>query len=599
MTIANNQNTAQPSVAPNFGGGDVFQYLLLVYRYTKKPCYLSQVTLLANGSLVHTYTRQDKQVVGYPFINKLLLYRSGDCDVVEALSIPLSQQPNESNERYFSRLERRTRRYRQAQIKAIENENRAALENDRDYWIRDESDVQLRDGFIRDTNLVRAYAEYHFNLNISKVLTNASFLLEDTKINNDHLYAAITWSGVVEPIVYGLLDFAGFMPVIGEFADGAGVFYAAIIRQDMDRAAGYTLAVVTGVGAYFYLRGGKGAHAAVAEFGEHGVHYSVRSLDDKLDELLEEHRFSILAHDRNIAARHLELDLPYHHLSKDELYNASYANLLPAVNQNLPKAKAIIDDVANFCPLVLHNPGLLTPGLASVLNAIPTKELRQQFLNHLNDLATEHKILKFVEDLEEDLFREFVQVEVGAVRAWEALFDFPLNRVKVVMLTRRIAFDDFPIIWNKKNPYPPHEELFDFNSGGYIVSHSGHNNNLHELITAKAFMKQGNEVRLLDESLPGKTPDAEIKGVIYDFKNINSSALNITNNIRNKLEDAANQGVNGIVIRIADNAIASSNNGLKMIKQAIQDHANSGKPIPSIIKVLDKDDLTILTYPNF
>jgi Contact-dependent growth inhibition CdiA C-terminal domain len=72
---------------------------------------------------------------------------------------------------------------------------------------------------------------------------------------------------------------------------------------------------------------------------------------------------------------------------------------------------------------------------------------------------------------------------------------------------------------------------FDRQSGGFVQVHNGHNCDdafLSELFVAEVFAQSGNRVKLLDESnaLPGKHPDADINGEIWDFKEI-ANAENI------------------------------------------------------------------------
>jgi hypothetical protein len=116
------------------------------------------------------------------------------------------------------------------------------------------------------------------------------------------------------------------------------------------------------------------------------------------------------------------------------------------------------------------------------------------------------------------------------VKAWEKLSNFPLSRVKLAVLQRRLDFDNFAPPWLKINPHTS-DEMFDAVSGGYVVIHPGHNviignaDNVAEFTTAYAFAKDNKVVKLLDESNQGsgiKTPDIEIDNLICDIKNTTS-----------------------------------------------------------------------------
>ncbi len=74
-------------------------------------------------------------------------------------------------------------------------------------------------------------------------------------------------------------------------------------------------------------------------------------------------------------------------------------------------------------------------------------------------------------------------------------------------------------------------QYFDWQSGGFVLTHNGHNRDdafSSELFVAKVFAQSGSRVKLLEESdaVPGKRPDADINGEIWDFKEI-ANAENI------------------------------------------------------------------------
>jgi len=151
------------------------------------------------------------------------------------------------------------------------------------------------------------------------------------------------------------------------------------------------------------------------------------------------------------------------------------------------------------------------------------------------DLVPTDRADKFLKDLQnegDDFLQKFVD-DPDLMEAWDKIYPHE-NKIKLSVLQRRKEFDNFLPEWRKTNPYTG-EEMFDSNSGGYIVSHNGHNDYVHEYDMAKAFSSDGNVVKLRDESVPdpnfgNKTPDAEISGIVHDFKTFDSP-----NNVNGKV----------------------------------------------------------------
>uniref|UniRef100_UPI00404A10AA RHS repeat-associated core domain-containing protein n=1 Tax=Fulvivirga sp. TaxID=1931237 RepID=UPI00404A10AA len=155
--------------------------------------------------------------------------------------------------------------------------------------------------------------------------------------------------------------------------------------------------------------------------------------------------------------------------------------------------------------------------------------------------------------------------------SWKNLGDHP-NRTNVDILNSRKSFDDVDASFGKNNPHTG-TEMFDPETGGYVVTHPGHNvtvgniDSKAEFTVAEAFGRDGKKVTLLDENLPEgiPTPDASVEGLgIFDFKNISPSASNIRNNVRNKIVDVNRQADN-IAINLGDKAgidLTDVNNGI-------------------------------------
>jgi Contact-dependent growth inhibition CdiA C-terminal domain len=79
----------------------------------------------------------------------------------------------------------------------------------------------------------------------------------------------------------------------------------------------------------------------------------------------------------------------------------------------------------------------------------------------------------------------------------------------------------------------PEYERYYYNedTGGFVLLHQAHNTNYSELFVALVFAKLGRRVKLLSEQAPSgvKTPDAEINGEIWEFKELSAEAVNIGN----------------------------------------------------------------------
>lgn len=76
--------------------------------------------------------------------------------------------------------------------------------------------------------------------------------------------------------------------------------------------------------------------------------------------------------------------------------------------------------------------------------------------------------------------------------------------------------------------------FFDQSTGGFVVHHLNHTS--HELRdnikTAKRLAQAGEAVELLDDKIEGKSPDALVSGLLYEFKITGGSASSVQNLIR-------------------------------------------------------------------
>lgn len=82
---------------------------------------------------------------------------------------------------------------------------------------------------------------------------------------------------------------------------------------------------------------------------------------------------------------------------------------------------------------------------------------------------------------------------------------------------------------------PEYERYFyDENTGGFVLIHQDHNTTNSERFVALVFANLGRRVKLLSEQAPPgiKTPDAEIDGELWEFKELSQEAVSIKNTVQ-------------------------------------------------------------------
>lgn len=82
----------------------------------------------------------------------------------------------------------------------------------------------------------------------------------------------------------------------------------------------------------------------------------------------------------------------------------------------------------------------------------------------------------------------------------------------------------------------PDYERYYYNqeNGGFVLVHKNHNQNASELFIAKIFANQGRGVKLLSEQAEAgvRTPDAEIDGSLWEFKELTPAAASVSNAVQ-------------------------------------------------------------------
>ncbi|MEG4278183.1 hypothetical protein QUA62_11985 [Microcoleus sp. MON1_C1] len=93
---------------------------------------------------------------------------------------------------------------------------------------------------------------------------------------------------------------------------------------------------------------------------------------------------------------------------------------------------------------------------------------------------------------------------------------------------------------------------FDEIAGGFVLIHQQHNLNNSESFVAEVLAKMGKRVTLLSEQAAEgvRTPDAEIDGLICEFKELTESTRNIRYRVQEGISRAKTQGASVVIFHI-------------------------------------------------
>jgi hypothetical protein len=90
--------------------------------------------------------------------------------------------------------------------------------------------------------------------------------------------------------------------------------------------------------------------------------------------------------------------------------------------------------------------------------------------------------------------------------------------------------------WEIYNQVAPEYERYFYNenTGGFVLIHENHNITDSERFVAEVFARQGKRVKLLSEQAASgiRTPDAEIDGKSWEFKQLSVEAINVSNAVQ-------------------------------------------------------------------
>lgn|GEM_PF-552947 len=108
---------------------------------------------------------------------------------------------------------------------------------------------------------------------------------------------------------------------------------------------------------------------------------------------------------------------------------------------------------------------------------------------------------------------------------------------------------------------------FDEETGGFVLIHLQHQTTDSDRFIARTLARLGKQVWLLSEHAAEgiKTPDAEVDGEIYEFKELTEQSRNIRNRIQEGIGKARNQGATTVIYHInrVDYEIEDINRGIR------------------------------------
>lgn len=121
-------------------------------------------------------------------------------------------------------------------------------------------------------------------------------------------------------------------------------------------------------------------------------------------------------------------------------------------------------------------------------------------------------------------------------------------------------------IYNSAEPeYERH--YFDEDTGGFVLIHHDHQTTESDRFIARTLANIGRRVKLLSEQAPEvvRTPDADVDGEIYEFKELTEQSKSLRNRVQEGLSKARSQGAKVVVYHInrASYEIEQINRGIR------------------------------------
>jgi len=266
---------------------DLFNYVFEAYKEIEKPVYLVRYFESVSGELVRLEYSSSSNLKGLPYINAVRYYRSkyaGEkAELENTLSLLLSKEDVEHNSSLIIDYQNRIN---QKVEEGVLVENQIGYDIQNNIWQQEEAIVSqnvglFREPYITNQDLVNQFIDKSSNDWAYGVKFDIVF--NNGKLSKEHFYNIDNFS-IVDPAVYGLIDVAGLIPGIDNFADPIGMLYAGY-RDNSENIIAYSLAsTITGAGAMYFKAGGE-VFGVVAKLDDTGnLSYEVRTINGEIDE---------------------------------------------------------------------------------------------------------------------------------------------------------------------------------------------------------------------------------------------------------------------------------------------------------------------------
>ena len=336
---------------------DVFNSILNTYASISKPYYLNYFFLASDGSLVDSKITSTQNKTGLPYINNIRFFESPKRTVLEqkrsvmtAKSLEGYQAKEElvslqnelnSYEHYWddgfesalanvnakkedivqlqSDYQALKTDYNQSLLQFMQEDLVAFETGNINYWEPLEQGIgKFRECYMTDVDLVRSYMvkevqDHAFGQQLDIVLGLST-------LESHHFYAFDKWAPI-DTAVYGVIDVAGFFPLVGEGADVVGALYAGLIRGDYSNAAMYSAGLAIPFVSGGVFKASDNLFVTIAKKSDDGtVQYLVKRADEV--EVGELQIFSVIATTRSEAETLMNEALPHvNHNGIEELLN--------------------------------------------------------------------------------------------------------------------------------------------------------------------------------------------------------------------------------------------------------------------------------------
>ncbi len=257
----------------------LFKDILKVYKEIKKPIYIKQFFLKADGGMYETM-RKAENVSGFDAIHIIHFFKSTYIQKIKdarrnvphiGAIEPSQEEIDDYKERYRIYKKEINDLYSIAEFHEIDID----VHNNKSTWeYYEPSNInKLRDVYMLDPGVSRAYfvsqtGSFGFG---EKFKIYAGF--NETLNNELHFYDFDGYS-VIDPIVYGIADGLSLIPIpyVDNIGDGLGFLYATY-RGDVSQAPFFAIGLAIPIGAGYLKMGRKGVDdmfAVVARKADNG-----------------------------------------------------------------------------------------------------------------------------------------------------------------------------------------------------------------------------------------------------------------------------------------------------------------------------------------